>query len=133
MKTLWSSLVAGDYPTDRTGRVVPDGSWPAGREAAGELERLRRFLNSTNPESGGEHLVDGPDVRAWLMREDHDDPGRLTDDDAARVRCVREALRDAIVRGDLQALDEVLADALLTVRFASDGARWFLRATASSG
>jgi hypothetical protein len=115
--------MAGDYPTDRAGRVVPDGSWPAGREATGELERLRRFLNSTNLESGGEHFLDGPDVRAWLVREDHGDPGRLTDDDAASLRHVRETLRDAIVRADLRGLDDVLVDASLTVQFASDGAR----------
>jgi len=115
--------VAASSSTDRFGRFIPDGSWPAGREAPGELERLRRFLNTSNPESGAEHFVDGPDVRAWLVREDHDDPGRLDADDATRVRGARDGLRRAIIAADLSALDHALAGASLTVRFEEGGTR----------
>lgn len=46
--------------------MIPDASWPSGRTAPGRLERVRRFLNTVNRESGADHL--GEPVRAarWL-------------------------------------------------------------------
>lgn len=58
-----------EHPVDAEGRLIPDASWPPGREAPGRLEHVRRFLNTTNRESGADHL--GEPVRAarWLAGE----------------------------------------------------------------
>jgi predicted RNA-binding Zn ribbon-like protein len=80
-------------PTDAKGRYLPDGSWPAGREAPAALEPLRRFLNTTNRENGAEHL-DGPvGLRRWLAAEGHAPGARCQASDAVRVVALREALR----------------------------------------
>lgn len=49
--------------------MIPDASWPPGREAPRRLERARRFLNTTNRENGADHL--GEPIRAarWLAGE----------------------------------------------------------------
>ena len=46
--------------------MLPDPSWPAGKEAPGALELLRRFCNSTNPENGAERFRDADQLDAWL-------------------------------------------------------------------
>jgi predicted RNA-binding Zn ribbon-like protein len=57
------------HPVDAAGLMLPDGSWPAGKEAPGALELLRRFCNSTNPENGAERFRDPDQLDAWLGAE----------------------------------------------------------------
>jgi predicted RNA-binding Zn ribbon-like protein len=57
------------HPVDAVGLVLPDASWPEGKAAPGALELLRRFCNSTNPESGAERFRDPDQLNAWLVGE----------------------------------------------------------------
>ena len=63
--------------------MIPDASWPPGREAPRRLERARRFLNTTNRENGADHL--GEPIRAarWLAGEGWD--GASLSDRAGRA------------------------------------------------
>jgi predicted RNA-binding Zn ribbon-like protein len=57
------------HPLDAAGLMLPHPSWPTGKEAPGELEVLRRFCNSTNPENGAERFRDAAQLDAWLEAE----------------------------------------------------------------
>jgi predicted RNA-binding Zn ribbon-like protein len=57
------------HPVDAAGLMLPDGSWPAGKEAPGALELLRRFCNSSNPENGAERFRDPDRLDEWLVAE----------------------------------------------------------------
>jgi len=57
------------HPLDEEGRVIPDASWPPGRGAPGRLEHVRRFLNTTNRESGADHLAEPGRAGRWLAAE----------------------------------------------------------------
>ena len=57
------------HPVDSAGLMLPDPSWPPGKEAPGALELLRRFCNSTNPENGAERFRDADQLDAWLDGE----------------------------------------------------------------
>jgi predicted RNA-binding Zn ribbon-like protein len=109
----------GDHPVDDQGLVLPDASWPPGREATGDLERVRRFLNSTNLESGADRLRTPTTARVWLTVEGHACPARLTGADVEGLRTVRELVRDIVSPGEERAaaaaarLDRLLA----TLRF----------------
>ena len=74
------------YLADRRGKVIPDGSWPPGREAPASLERVRRFLNTRNPESDADLLTTAAELREWLMVEGF----RATRASRAEVASVRE-------------------------------------------
>ena len=89
------------HPTDALGRVLPDASWPPGREAPGALELVRRFVNTTNLESGADGLGSPASAQAWLRAEGHVIPARLTVADLDRLRRLRELLRDAISPNDV--------------------------------
>ncbi len=109
------------HPTDARGRVLPDGSWPPGRTADGELERLRRFVNTTNLESGADHLADGAELAAWLGREGHPPFAPCTATDAAHLRRVREALRDLIDGAGAEPFAALVAGVGLRVRVTDHG------------
>ena len=89
------------HPTDALGRVLPDASWPPGREAPGALELVRRFVNTTNLESGADGLGSPTSAQAWLRAEGHVMPARLAVADLDRLRRLRELLRDAISPNDI--------------------------------
>ena len=57
------------HPVDSAGLMLPDASWPPGKEAPGALELLRRFCNSSNPENGAERFRDPDQFDAWLVGE----------------------------------------------------------------
>ena len=84
---------AADRPTDHRGRYVPDGSWPPGRGAPEPLERVRRFVNTANPESGADHFETPASLAAWLEREGYGRP-RVTERDRTRAVLLRAAVRD---------------------------------------
>jgi predicted RNA-binding Zn ribbon-like protein len=73
--------------------VIPDGSWPAGREAPGGLEAVRRFVNTTNLESGADHLADAAHVAAWARGEGYVLEVELHESDIAELHSLRHALR----------------------------------------
>ena len=83
-----------ERPTDHRGRFVPDGSWPPGRGAPDRLERVRRFVNTKNPESGADHFETSASLSAWLRREGYPAGPPVTAQDRVRVVEVREALRE---------------------------------------
>jgi predicted RNA-binding Zn ribbon-like protein len=85
--------MSAERPTDHRGRYVPDGSWPPGREAPEPLERVRRFLNTANQESGADHFETPATLQAWLEREGYD-VGRLSGEDHGRLLELRVALRE---------------------------------------
>ena len=62
---------------------MPDGSWPPGRGAPEPLERVRRFVNTANPESGADHFETPASLAAWLEREGYGRP-RVTERDRTR-------------------------------------------------
>ena len=87
---------AADRPTDHRGRYVPDGSWPPGRGAPEPLERLRRFVNTANPESGADHFETPASLAAWLEREGYGRP-RVTERDRTRAVLLRAAVRELAI------------------------------------
>jgi predicted RNA-binding Zn ribbon-like protein len=126
---------AADRPTDHRGRYVPDGSWPPGRGAPEPLERVRRFVNTANPESGADHFETPASLAAWLEREGYGRP-RVTERDRTRAVLLRAAVRELAIanheggpEGDeLHAaeanrlLDGLAGDLPLVVRFAPEPA-----------
>lgn len=97
------------HPLDHRGRAIPDGSWPDGRLAPDGLDAVRRFVNTTNLESGADRL-DTPELfDAWLEAE-----GRraleVTEDDLARLVNVRERLRDHLTARSINPDDIELGD-----------------------
>jgi predicted RNA-binding Zn ribbon-like protein len=82
------------HAVDAAGLMLPDASWPAGKEAPGALEQLRRFCNSSNPENGAERYRDPVQLDAWLAGEGLDPVGA---DRAGLRRVIR-------FRGDVRAL-----------------------------
>jgi len=117
--------MSAGHPTDALGRVLPDPSWPPGREAPGTLELVRRFMNTTNLESGADQLGSTAGAQAWLRAEGHAIPARLTVADVDRLRRLREQLRDVVSWRDVadgdearRDLDRLTADIGFRVRFA---------------
>jgi predicted RNA-binding Zn ribbon-like protein len=116
--------MSAGHPTHALGRVLPEASWPPGREAPDPLERVRRFINSTNLESGADRLTSPAQARAWLDAEGHRLPARISVTDVERLRRLRELLRDLISPGDAVDTARVRRD---LDRFAA-GVRFRLRA-----
>jgi predicted RNA-binding Zn ribbon-like protein len=81
-------------PTDHRGRFIPDGGWPAGRGAPEPLERVRRFLNTVNPESGADHFETPASLAAWTEREGYDEVRPITEAQRMRMVELRAALRE---------------------------------------
>lgn len=101
------------HPVDADGLMLPDASWPAGKEAPGALESLRRFCNSTNPENGAERFRDPMQLDGWLRSEgfgpvgvDRAGLGRVVRF-RSQVRALAVANRDG--QHDLGALESVVA------------------------
>jgi predicted RNA-binding Zn ribbon-like protein len=114
-----------ERPTDHRGRFLPDAGWPPGRGAPGSLERVRRFLNTVNPESGGDHFETSTSLAHWLEREGYGRPVRVTATDRRRAVTVRQALRDLAYanhegstdRRAIAALDDAASRLPVTLRF----------------
>jgi len=122
---------AADRPTDHRGRFVPDGSWPPGRGAPEPLERVRRFVNTANPESGADHFETPASLAAWMEREGYGRP-RVTERDRTRAVLLRAAVRELAIAnheggaGGLHAaeasrlLDGLASDLPLVARFSPE-------------
>jgi predicted RNA-binding Zn ribbon-like protein len=102
------------HPVDSAGLMLPDASWPPGKEAPGALELLRRFCNSSNPENGAERYRDPDQLDAWLEGEGLD-PIRVDRGGLRRVIRFRGRLRALAVadrdgRVDFAAFEQLAAD-----------------------
>lgn len=111
------------------------------RQAPGELERVRRFVNTRQVGRVTDRLSDPSALSAWLEQEGLAPAAtRATRTDLARAVALREALRaillahnagpspgrpadtaDAALADACRALDEAAARARLRVRFGDDG------------
>ncbi len=98
-------------------------------EAPGELELVRRFLNTADLEAGHDDLGTAEDVRAWFTAS-FGDPGEIDSDSPGRVAAVREAIRGlamannggAVYPVDLATLNRVAAEVGLRPRFGAGAA-----------
>ena len=97
--------------------------------APGELELVRKFVNSHDYETGEEELTSPAALATWL--EKHDlaaSPGRLGAPDLARAIELREALREALLTNNTEPLpattvarlNDALAGVSLQVRVNDD-------------
>ena len=104
------------------------------RQAPGELERVRRFVNTREVGHVTDRLTDPPALVAWLEQEGLTPTGtRATRADLDRAVALREALRaillahngadgaDNALADACRALDDAAARARLRVRFGDDG------------
>jgi predicted RNA-binding Zn ribbon-like protein len=115
----------GERPTDYRGRFVPDGGWPPGRSAPEPLERVRRFINTTNPESGADHFETAESLAAWLGREGYGAMACVSEPQRRRAVALRDALRDlaranhdgTIDRDAVATLDALAERLPMTLRF----------------
>jgi predicted RNA-binding Zn ribbon-like protein len=104
------------------------------RQAPGELERVRRFVNTREVGHVTDRLSDPAALAAWLEQEGLAPAAtRATRADLARAVALREALRAILLAhnaavgpgpahsGACRALDEAAERARLRVRFGDDG------------
>lgn len=89
----WSPQVFPSDAVDDAGLLLPDAGWPADRAAPGDLEVVRRYVNTTNLESGAERWRTPNAVTRWLADEGHAE-WDVTADDIGRMVDLRELLRD---------------------------------------
>ncbi|HWH44619.1 MAG TPA: CGNR zinc finger domain-containing protein [Thermoleophilaceae bacterium] len=100
--------------------------------APGDLERVRRFVNTHEFSEGSERIGTREALRDWLEAEGLLAPGAaVSDADVERALAVREALRSLCRahgngpadEADLRTLNEAAEDATIRVSFDRDGAR----------
>ncbi len=111
-------MSAKNHPVDAASLMIPDASWPAGREAPAELERVRRLCNTQNMESGADILRTTAELARWLGREGFG-PGRRTRDDLERVVAFRSAIRELVTTGPehgAAAIEASLAEVAVTIK-----------------
>jgi predicted RNA-binding Zn ribbon-like protein len=99
-------------------------------EAPGELELVRRFVNTRDVEEGADEL-DGPDsLLGWFVGMELLDDGASADErDLERSLALREGLRSMLLANngegvepaDLRELNRAAGSVYLTVRFDEDG------------
>lgn len=83
--------MSGDHPRDADGRISPDPSWPPDRAAPGDLEFLRRFLNTHNRENHADRCGTALGLGEFLQVQGR--PGFLPEpDDHHRILAARETL-----------------------------------------
>ena len=101
------------------------------KAAPGELNHIRRFVNTLDLEERTDEIAEPAALRDWLAERDLIDPGAaLGSDDVASAHEVREALRklllanngDPVDQAAVETLNDAAARADLQVRFAPDGA-----------
>ena len=88
--------MSGRHPRDELGRVLPHASWPADRQAPGELELVRRFCNSINRENGAERFGTSAALDRWLASEGQP-PVHASRAGLLRVIALRESLHHLVV------------------------------------
>jgi predicted RNA-binding Zn ribbon-like protein len=96
--------------------------------APGELELVRDFVNTADIEEGVDKLATSALLRNWLAERGLS-VGDLDDDDRERAIELREALRALLIANNgepldvraIETLNRTAGDAVLRVRFASEG------------
>jgi predicted RNA-binding Zn ribbon-like protein len=117
---------------NETMQAAPEPAVPTGprRDAPGDLELVRQFINTADLAPGEDELVDLAALRAWLLERRLIGPrDELAADDLGRALAVREALRSvlesrsrgAVDDDALRSLNLVPAGALLRIAFDGDG------------
>jgi predicted RNA-binding Zn ribbon-like protein len=100
------------------------------KAAPGELNHVRRFVNTLDLADGSDDIATPEALRAWLAeRELIDDRAQLSDADVRQARAVREALRKLLLANNGDPLDPAAVEALnaaakgaeLQFRVAADG------------
>ena len=113
-------------------QAAPAPAVPAGprRDAPGDLELVRQFINTADLAPGEDELGDLAALRAWLRERQLIGPREdLAPGDLERALAVREALRSllegrsrgAVDDDALRSLNLVPAGALLRIAFDGDG------------
>lgn len=96
-RNTYTSDMARGHPVDHLGRSLPDSDWPDDRAAPESLDLIRRFINTTNIESGADRFERAQDLDTWLAAEGFVAPKPFDADQRAFLRAVRESLRGAAV------------------------------------
>src|SRR3954466_8524993 len=100
------------------------------KAAPGDLNHIRRFVNTLDLEDGSDDVAEPEALRAWLAERDLLDPGaELTAADVRQAHELREALRKMLLANNGDPLDPPATEALnaaakraeLQVRFLADG------------
>ena len=113
---LLRQSVSPRHGVDALGRVMPEGSWPSNRQAPGSLESVRRFLNTTNRESGAELLNSVAGVRSFARREGFPLGTSIRSADVDRLLELRELLHLAVVRRHIpRQLNEIARRSVVTM------------------
>jgi predicted RNA-binding Zn ribbon-like protein len=114
--------------TPATDTLTPAEDHP--KAAPGELNHVRRFVNTLDLEDGSDDIGQPDTLRDWLADRDLiDERAELTAADVRQAQAVREALRKLLLANNGDALDPAAVDALnaaakgaeLQVRVAPDG------------
>lgn len=104
---------------------VPPESFPPGREAPGDLELVRRFVNTLNLESGADRLESPAHLDDWLEAHGAGLNNPATTAQWRRARALREALRTLAETGPepaaLATANEIAGKLPLVVRFTTSG------------
>jgi len=99
-------------------------------EAPGELELVRRFVNTRDIEEGSEELDSPESLLTWFASMDLlDDETAADEKDLGRALALREGIRDLLLSnngedidtGRIRELNRAMGSVCLTVRFDDDG------------
>ncbi len=108
--------------------LVPAEDHP--KAAPGDLNHIRRFVNTRDLEDGSDSIAEPAALRDWLAERGLIDAGaELTSADVRAAQDVREALRKLLLANNGDPLDPAALDTLnaaakraeLEVRFGNDG------------
>jgi predicted RNA-binding Zn ribbon-like protein len=100
------------------------------KAAPGELNHIRRFVNTHDLDDGSDDIADPAALRDWLAeRRLIDERAELSEADVRQAQAFREALRKLLLANNGDALDPAAVEALnvaakgaeLQVRVAPDG------------
>ena len=100
------------------------------KAAPGELNHIRRFINTLDLEDGSDDIAEPAALRDWLAERDLiDERAELTDADVRQAHAVREALRKLLLANNGDPVDPAAVETVnaaakgaeLQVRFAADG------------
>src|SRR3954452_10686080 len=100
------------------------------KAAPGDLNHIRRFVNTADLEDGTDQITEPDALRQWLAERELIEPGaELTAADVRSAQEVREALRKLLLANNGDPLDPAAVDTLnaaakgaeLEVRFGSAG------------
>jgi predicted RNA-binding Zn ribbon-like protein len=100
------------------------------KAAPGDLNHIRRFVNTHDLDDGSDSIAEPDALRDWLAERDLiDDRTELTEADVRQAHAVREALRKLLLANNGDAVDPAAVETLnaaakgaeLQVRVAPDG------------